>query len=109
MAGCSPNDSQGFRLKLKFHPEDVIEAREARLWYAGRNAAAAEAFVNELDIGIEKITDNPEMRPLYILGTRRYLFRYFPFAVVYRIKDKVVQIIAVAHGRRKPGYWKDRL
>ena len=96
-------------MKLKFHPDAILEAREARLWYAERNTAAAEAFVREFDLGIERIVENPEMRALHILGTRRYLFQYFPFAIVYRIKSGVIQIIAIAHGRRRPGYWKERL
>jgi hypothetical protein len=29
----------------------------------------------------------------------------FPFAVCYRVTNTDVQITAVAHGKRKPGYW----
>ncbi|MCB0324719.1 MAG: type II toxin-antitoxin system RelE/ParE family toxin [Bdellovibrionales bacterium] len=96
-------------MKLEFHPEAILEAREARQWYAERNPAAAEAFMNELDLGIERIVDRPELRAIHMLGTRRYLFQYFPFAIVYRVKDDVIQVVAIAHGRRKPGYWKERL
>lgn len=96
-------------MNLEFHPEAIAEARAARIWYAERNPAAAEAFLHELDLGIERIVCDPEMRTVSIAGTRRYLFRYFPFAIIYRIKHSTIQIIAVAHGHRRPGYWKDRL
>ena len=109
MAGRSSFDPQGLRLNIAFHPEAVVEARAARMWYAERSPAAAEAFMHELDVGIERIVSSPEARPIYVSGTRRYLFRYFPFAIVYRTSSSSIEVIAVAHGRRRPGYWKDRL
>jgi hypothetical protein len=33
----------------------------------------------------------------------------FPFAVVYRELPSVIQVLAVAHGHRRPGYWKTRI
>jgi len=33
----------------------------------------------------------------------------YPFVVVYRLAAERIEIMAVAHGRRKPGYWKGRL
>ena len=43
------------------------------------------------------------------LGTRRFVLQRFPFAVTYRERDSGVQILAFAHGHRRPGYWKERL
>ena len=45
----------------------------------------------------------------YLHGTRRYLMRRFPYLVVYRATPDKLQVIAVAHGKRKPGYWRNRL
>ena len=69
---------------------------------------AAEAFMSELDTGVQKISEFPEIRSYYVGNTRRYFFRHFPFAIIYRVHDETVQVVAVAHGRRKPGYWKNR-
>ena len=33
----------------------------------------------------------------------------FLFTVVYREQTTIVEVVAIAHGRRKPGYWKERL
>jgi toxin ParE1/3/4 len=41
-------------------------------------------------------------------GTRKYLLRRFPYAVIYRVTDEAIEVVAVAHGRRRPGYWKTR-
>ena len=96
------------RPALEFHPEAVEEARAARRWYEQRSPTAAEAFVAELDASLDGILDDPDRFAFYLHGTRRCLLRRFPYVVVYRHTETTVQVIAVAHGRRKPGYWKTR-
>jgi toxin ParE1/3/4 len=94
---------------LEFHPRAVIEARAARKWYVERSVAAASQFVGELEHGVARITAVPEQWPAYLHGTRVYRLRRFPYLIVYREAAGAWQVIAVAHGRRKPGYWRKRL
>lgn len=93
---------------VEFHHDAVEEAAAAQEWYQARSSSAAEAFVADLDHAIKRISDGPARWPSFVHGTRRYLLRTFPFQVVYRTVGTTVQVIAVAHGRRKPGYWKTR-
>jgi len=94
---------------VELHPDAIAEARDAREWYAERSSVAADAFMAELDTAIGRICESPDRWATYLHGTRRYLMKRFPYLVVYRaIKDKL-QVVAVAHGRRKPGYWRRRL
>jgi len=93
---------------VEFHPDAVLEAQSAFTWYRDRNDSAAEAFLAELDRAVELISESPIRWPIHIHGTRRFLLRRFPFGVVYRELGETLQIVAVAHGRRKPGYWKGR-
>jgi plasmid stabilization system protein ParE len=95
-------------LLVVLHPEAVDEAQAARIWYAERSQSAADSFLAELDYGIESISSAPERWPLFVHGTRRYLFHRFPFQIIYRIKNDRIEVVAVAHGRRRPGYWKSR-
>ena len=90
------------------HPEAIKEARAAREWYRARNAEAGEAFMGELDTAIEQIERAPGQWPPYLGDTRRYLFHRFPFFVVFREANDRIEIVAVAHGRRRPGYWLGR-
>jgi plasmid stabilization system protein ParE len=90
------------------HSEAIAEARAAREWYQARNAEAAQAFMAELDLAIQRIEEAPRQWPLYLADTRRYLLRRFPFFVVFREADDRVHILAVAHARRRPGYWIGR-
>jgi plasmid stabilization system protein ParE len=94
---------------IELHPEAIAEARDAREWYAERSSVAADAFMAELDAAIDRICESPDRWPTYLHGTRRYLMKRFPYLVVYRVINDKPQVIAVAHGKRKPGYWRRRL
>jgi plasmid stabilization system protein ParE len=93
---------------LEFHPDAVLEAKSAHEWYAGRSPNAAEAFVAELDHAVELIREAPDRWPGHLNKTRRYVLRRFPFLVIYRKSGSVIQVIAVAHAKRRPGYWRPR-
>ena len=95
--------------QIELHPEAVAEAQAALQWYRERSALASDAFIAELDRAVRKIAENPKMYHPYVRGTRRYLLQRFPFYLVYREVAARIEIIAVAHGRRKPGYWKKRI
>ena len=95
-------------LEVNLSDEAVEESREAFAWYRERNPRAAAQFLFELDQAIESIAAFPDAWPPYIDGTRRKLLRRFPFALVYRITEQRLQVIAVAHQHRRPGYWVGR-
>ncbi|MBK8977219.1 MAG: type II toxin-antitoxin system RelE/ParE family toxin [Planctomycetes bacterium] len=95
-------------MKVVFHPDAVDEAAAAREWYARRSPQAASGFVAELDRAVGAVGEAPLRWPPGPSGTRRALLRRFPFGLVYRVGVEEVQVIAVAHLRRRPGYWRER-
>lgn len=95
-------------MTVEFHPDAVEEARAAWEWYRERSASAAAAFLSELETAVAKIIDSPERWPEYRYGSRRCPFRRFPYFIVYRQLEDVIQVVAVAHNRRRPEYWKRR-
>jgi toxin ParE1/3/4 len=95
--------------QIDIHPEAVAEAQAAAQWYRERSTLAADAFLSELDLAVERISEKPEMYSSYARGTRRYLLQRFPFYLIYRQVAEKIEIVAIAHGRRKPGYWKKRI
>jgi toxin ParE1/3/4 len=66
-------------------------------------------FLDELDRAMDQIDQNPEQYPRHDFGTRRIVLRRFPFVVVFRKAVGGVEIIAIAHGRRRPDYWRERV
>jgi len=94
---------------LDIHPTALEEFKSALAWYLERNETAAANFVTELDRAVELIMQAPKRWPAGEHATRRYVLQRFPFALIYREKDKVVEILAIAHGHRRPSYWKGRV
>ena len=93
---------------VEFHPLAADEAEAAERWYRERNETASARFRRELDRAVDLISERPEAGSPYLTSTRRFLLRRFPFFVVYRLLDERVEIVAVAHARRRPGYWRER-
>ena len=87
---------------VEFLPDAADEVAATRKWYAARSTEAANAFL------IEQIRSGPGRWPLHVHETRRYLLHHFPFSVIYKEIGSTIYVIAVAHAKRKPGYWKDR-
>lgn len=94
---------------IEIDPAARDEARETFRWYAKRSLRAASAFMAELDAAVEAIQADPERFGLYMFGCRRRLLKRYPYLVVYRELSDKIQIVAVAHGRRRPGYWRERV
>jgi plasmid stabilization system protein ParE len=95
--------------ELEYFEEALQEVEAAARWYAERSVTAAAAFSVEIDAAESAIVRLPEAWPPFVHGTRRYLLQRFPFSVVYRIEDQRILIVAVAHARRRPAYWKARI
>lgn len=95
---------RGFR----FHPAAAKEADRAWNWYAARSQEAASGFLAELEHAVGRVREAPERWPRIASDARRYVFPRYPFSLVYRVTPKLVEVVAVAHHRRRPGYWVSR-
>ena len=93
---------------VELHPAAIAEARQARLRYASQSSVAAERFMAEVERAIERVGATPLQWSPHVHGTRRISLRRFPFHLVYQVLDSDVLVLAVAHNRRRPAYWKDR-
>lgn len=95
--------------QISIHEEALEEALAAANWYRERSPRAAQRFGSELNQAIDKILTAPHRWPQETNGTRKLKLPCFPFLVIYRESRNTIQVLAVAHGRRRPGYWKTRL
>ena len=95
--------------ELAFFEEASEEVEESGLWYRQRSEQAHAAFLRELDHAIEIVLESPQLWPTHVAGTRRYVFPTFPFSLIYFFERNTVHIVAVAHHKRRPGYWRRRL
>jgi plasmid stabilization system protein ParE len=95
-------------MTVEFHPAALREAEDAQAWYEERSLFAASAFVRELSTAIQRIRQAPDRYPAGEAGTRRILFERFPFSLYYRVESDKLTVVAIAHQKRRPGYWSAR-
>jgi plasmid stabilization system protein ParE len=92
-----------------FHPLAEREARAAYRWYARRSRRAALRFQQNVSTTVQRIASAPEQGASF-----RHIYRWmkvprFPYLIYYEIRDpQSVLVYAIAHGRRRPGYWLRR-
>ncbi len=86
------------------------EFREAVRWYEARHSGLGAEFLDAVAATLSRIETNPEIGTTISTDgrTRRALVARFPYQVVYRLRPAETVIVAVAHAKRAPGYWKHR-
>jgi hypothetical protein len=87
-----------------------LELTEAVRWYESKRAGLGGELVDEFSESIARLTRDPESgTPISAdQKTRRLLLARFPYQVVYRLRPSVIVVVALAHLKRRPGYWKHR-
>ena len=85
---------------------------EAARWYETHRAGLGTEFLDAVDRAVTRIPEAPRMGSM-VPGIkdeaiRRRPVRRFPYHVVYVELPDRLQILAVAHDRRRPGYWVGR-
>ncbi|MEO8133348.1 MAG: type II toxin-antitoxin system RelE/ParE family toxin [Betaproteobacteria bacterium] len=95
-------------MHLEIDDEARAEAVEARDYYAAVGPDLGQNFTQRLDQALARIAANPLRWPPYTHRTRRYLIDRFPYAVIYRVKDQTIRVLAVSHQHRRPAYWARR-
>ena len=94
---------------VKFHPQAERELAASVDFYNDRIPGLGGDFFALVKSAGRQIQSDPMRRPLRRDGTRKVKLPRFPFAVVYRDQPEWIEIVAVAHGARRPGYWRERL
>jgi plasmid stabilization system protein ParE len=91
-----------------FHPDALLEADESAKFYEERQKGLGKRFVEALTDAIYHVRRTPELCGKVDGNLRKCRMLRFPYGVIYRVKNKSIEIIAVMHFRRKPDYWKKR-
>jgi len=95
--------------RVVIQPAARRELRESAAWYRDKNPSAADRFITAvfrtLDF-IEKSPGSGKWIPLVASSARRLPVAAFPYHVVFEEFADRVEILAIAHNRRRPGYWR---
>ena len=86
-----------------------IELEEEVKYFNKRRVGLGYEFAKEIADTITRILRYPEAWTKLSKRTRRCRTKRFPYGVIYQIRVDTILIVAIAHLRRKPSYWHDRV
>jgi toxin ParE1/3/4 len=88
-------------------PEATAEIEDAARWYQARRLGLGIEFATAVDRALNEISKHPLRWPRWLATSRyrRSVLRRFPYVIFYEIRQHTLEIVAVAHARRRPGYW----
>lgn len=97
-------------MDLTFHHRAEAEYLAARDWYRRRAPGLGQAFQESVSRSVEAIRNNPLSWPKYGRRLRWVKTRRFPYLLYFDIQDDSrIVVVAVAHARRRRGYWHGRM
>ena len=93
---------------------DVLEVArqefdEAFEYYESRKQGLGEDFRKAVREQVQKIASHPDAWVLVRPGIRKCLGSRFPYDVIYQKSRVNILILALAHRKRRPLYWQDRI
>jgi toxin ParE1/3/4 len=96
-------------MNIQFHPLARAELYRVAEWYDVRRLGLGDQFFAEIDVAMAQMRDFPGAQPLIAHDCRRMLLDRFPYSLIYQqAGSETLLIIAVAHNKRRPGYWRRR-
>jgi plasmid stabilization system protein ParE len=96
--------------KVVFAPRAREEFEAAVEWYDSQQSGLGSEFVTLVDEVVRLVQEQPLA---FAVWDRDIRFRHvvtgrFPYVVFYRVLDDTIEVTALAHGAREPGYWLRR-
>ena len=92
---------------LRVLPEAEEELAQAAEWYESKRAGLGVELVAIVDRAFDEIRDAPLSFALWRSDRpyRRKILKRFPYVVFFRAESDTIEVVAVAHAKRRPGFW----
>jgi plasmid stabilization system protein ParE len=94
---------------IRFHPEADAEVTEAVVFYEARSSGLGSAILDEIERSLRQIAMAPEACQKVGPRARRKPLWRFPYNLIYAVYPDRIRIVAFAHQKRRPFYWRKRL
>lgn len=96
-------------MRVSFLPEAESEHLNQVAYYEAQQTGLGARYLAEVTAALEYICEAPHCLPIARPpALRRLSLRRFPFTILFRELSGMVQVVAVAPHRRRPGYWSGR-
>jgi toxin ParE1/3/4 len=94
---------------VTFDGEAEDEFRAAASYYEAQRAGLGDHFVADVELAVQRIAQMPQAFPPHgASGLRKCFLRRLPYTLFFLELQDRIWIAAVAHQRRRPGYWSHR-
>ncbi len=95
-------------MTLRIHEEALRELDKHVIWYGKRSLFAPQWLQDEVVAASKRILSAPQTFPLVTPGRRKARVKRFPFNIIFEWTPDSIDIIAIAHAKRKTAYWRHR-
>ena len=95
-------------MTLIFSTGAAADQDEAAEWYEQESQILAQRFQTHLETTLQRIAESPRIFPFIDKKRQKALLQVFPYAVIFERRENSIWILAVAHAKRRPGYWRKR-
>ena len=97
-------------MELATHEEARAEFLDAAAFYEGEAYGLGARFIDEIERCAGLILERPEIGALFGRKVRRFVSPGdFPYSVIYAQRGETIFVVAFAHAKRRPGYWRKRI
>jgi plasmid stabilization system protein ParE len=95
-------------LPLWFHPDAETELNDAADYYAAQSPRLDRQFIAEIEQALSQIVAFPEAAAIARDRARCKVLLGYPYSLMYSVTESAIRVLAVAHHRRRPFYWRGR-
>ena len=96
-------------MTYRLHPAAAEEHLDSVAFYESRTPGLGADYLAEFEVAMRRVVESPQLSPIEVPPEIRiaYLQR-FPFSILFRVGQNEIQVLAIAHQRRRPRYWLGR-
>lgn len=95
--------------RATFHAEADAEVIEAARYCEAKAPGLGLSFLLDVEDAVRQVRTHPEAYQVIAGDVRHSLLRRFPYSILFAFEPDRIRVLAVAHQRRRPGYWHRRL
>jgi plasmid stabilization system protein ParE len=95
--------------RVTFHDDARAELAEASHYYEDRVPGLGQALIDDVEKGVGEILEHPNACERVSKNLKRKVLNRFPYSLIYAVEKDRIRIMAIAHHKRRPEYWRYRL
>ncbi len=94
--------------KILLLPEARIEIADTAIFYKQFSDELSSVLLTKLYQSLSLAAEDPQLFQADRNGFRKINLKRFPYKIVFKISGDSIVVMALAHHKQRPGYWKNR-